>query len=82
VRGGALADAPGAEGTAAALADMLTEGAGTRDAFAFDDAVQALGARIGAIAALLEAEFGGPQDVEGCLVGDEIYVVQTRPQPQ
>jgi zinc protease len=48
VRGGALADAPGAEGTAAALADMLTEGAGTRDAFAFDDAVQALGARIDA----------------------------------
>jgi phosphoglucan, water dikinase len=42
---------------------------------------EALGKRIGAVAALLEAEFGGPQDVEGCLVGEELYVVQTRPQP-
>lgn len=42
---------------------------------------EALGRRIGAIAALLEAELGGPQDVEGCVVGQDIYIVQARPQP-
>ncbi len=30
---------------------------------------------------LLEEEFGGPQDVEGCFVGQDLYIVQTRPQP-
>lgn len=29
----------------------------------------------------LEREFGSPQDVEGCFVGKDLYVVQTRPQP-
>lgn len=45
------------------------------------DARVALGRRLGALAALLEREFAGAQDVEGCLVGAEVYVVQTRPQP-
>lgn len=29
----------------------------------------------------LEAELGGPQDVEGAVVGESMYVVQSRPQP-
>lgn len=41
-----------------------------------------IGQRIGAAAKLLEAEFDGPQDVEGCFVDGQLYVVQTRPQPQ
>ncbi|KAL8172262.1 hypothetical protein V2J09_024066 [Rumex salicifolius] len=40
-----------------------------------------LGMRLGAIGDFLEKEFDGPQDVEGCLVGDDVYIVQTRPQP-
>jgi predicted Zn-dependent peptidase len=47
---GALDDADGSEGTATALADLLTQGAGDKDAFAFDDAVMALGARVDASA--------------------------------
>ncbi len=46
------------------------------------EAREALGRRIGAIAALLEEQFGGAQDVEGCVVGEDVYIVQTRPQPQ
>lgn len=42
---------------------------------------QQLGERLGAVGLFLERKFGCPQDVEGCLVGKEIYVVQTRPQP-
>eukprot|EP00879_Flechtneria_rotunda_P003769 GHRR01004008.1.p1 GENE.GHRR01004008.1~~GHRR01004008.1.p1 ORF type:complete len:728 (+),score=269.14 GHRR01004008.1:2494-4677(+) len=45
------------------------------------DARLALGRRIGAVAGVLERQFGGAQDVEGCLVGDLLYIVQTRPQP-
>lgn len=45
------------------------------------DARVALGRRVGAVAACLERAFSGAQDVEGCLVGDELFVVQTRPQP-
>eukprot|EP00878_Enallax_costatus_P003846 GHUV01004062.1.p1 GENE.GHUV01004062.1~~GHUV01004062.1.p1 ORF type:complete len:1053 (+),score=249.89 GHUV01004062.1:1558-4716(+) len=37
--------------------------------------------RIAAVAGVLERHFGGAQDVEGCFVGDLLYVVQTRPQP-
>lgn len=48
VSGGGLADLPGHEGAAVAVADLLTQGAGARDAFAFDDAVKALGADIDA----------------------------------
>ena len=40
-----------------------------------------LGRRLAAVGAALEAEYGAPQDIEGCLVGDEVYIVQSRPQP-
>jgi predicted Zn-dependent peptidase len=43
VRGGALADAPGKEGTASLLADLLDKGAGDRDARAFAEAVDNAG---------------------------------------
>jgi phosphoglucan,water dikinase len=45
------------------------------------DARNQLGKRLGGVAAFLESAFDGPQDVEGCLVGDVVFVVQTRPQP-
>ncbi|KAK2405742.1 Phosphoglucan, water dikinase, chloroplastic [Trifolium repens] len=41
-----------------------------------------LGQRLCAVGFFLERKFGCPQDVEGCLVGKDIYIVQTRPQPQ
>ncbi|KAL3572870.1 hypothetical protein D5086_026774 [Populus alba] len=41
-----------------------------------------LGQRLCSVGFFLEREFGSPQDVEGCVVGKDIYVVQTRPQPQ
>ena len=41
----------------------------------------ALGARLAAIGAVLEAEYESPQDVEGTVVGEQVYIVQTRPQP-
>lgn len=37
--------------------------------------------RLAAVGAALEAEFGGPQNVEGCVAGDDVYVFQSRPQP-
>lgn len=40
-----------------------------------------LGQRLCAIGFFLEQKFGGPQDVEGCVVGQDIFIVQTRPQP-
>ncbi|PIA25745.1 hypothetical protein AQUCO_10800026v1 [Aquilegia coerulea] len=40
-----------------------------------------LGQRLCAVGFFLEQKFGCPQDVEGCLVGKDIYIVQTRPQP-
>ncbi|KAJ8755383.1 hypothetical protein K2173_019181 [Erythroxylum novogranatense] len=40
-----------------------------------------LGERLCAVGFFLERKFGGPQDVEGCMVGNDIYIVQTRPQP-
>jgi phosphoglucan,water dikinase len=45
------------------------------------DARVELAQQIGAVASCMERAFGGAQDVEGCWVGDELYVVQTRPQP-
>jgi len=45
------------------------------------DARKQLGGRLGSVAALLERECGGPQDVEGCCIGDGLFIVQTRPQP-
>ena len=41
----------------------------------------ALGLRLAAIGAALEAEYGAPQDVEGAVVGDDVFIVQSRPQP-
>ncbi|XP_057957184.1 phosphoglucan, water dikinase, chloroplastic [Malania oleifera] len=41
-----------------------------------------LGLRLGAVGFYLERKFGCPQDVEGCVIGKEIFVVQTRPQPR
>ena len=43
VRGGALADPAGKEGTADLLGDMLSKGAGSRDALAFAQAVDGAG---------------------------------------
>ena len=40
-----------------------------------------LGQRLSKIGVALEEAFGGPQDVEGALVGDSVYIVQSRPQP-
>ncbi|CAM8918101.1 unnamed protein product [Rhodiola kirilowii] len=40
-----------------------------------------LGQRLGAVGFFLERKFSGPQDVEGCIVGKDVYIVQTRPQP-
>ncbi|XP_074320699.1 phosphoglucan, water dikinase, chloroplastic isoform X3 [Silene latifolia] len=40
-----------------------------------------VGQRLCAVGYFLERKFGGPQDVEGCLVGNDVYIVQTRPQP-
>ncbi|RWR87190.1 phosphoglucan, water dikinase, chloroplastic isoform X1 [Cinnamomum micranthum f. kanehirae] len=40
-----------------------------------------LGQRLCAIGFFLERKFGCPQDVEGCMVGKDIFIVQTRPQP-
>ncbi len=55
VGSGALAEPAGREGTAVALADLMTQGAVdkdgvARDAFAYDDAVKALGASVDASA--------------------------------
>lgn len=41
-----------------------------------------LGQQLGAVGFFLERRFGCPQDVEGCVVGKEIFIVQTRPQPK
>ncbi|QHO36485.1 Phosphoglucan, water dikinase [Arachis hypogaea] len=41
-----------------------------------------LGQRLCSVGFFLERKFGCPQDVEGCLVGKDIFIVQTRPQPQ
>ncbi|WVZ92117.1 hypothetical protein U9M48_038206, partial [Paspalum notatum var. saurae] len=38
------------------------------------------GQRLAAIGQYLEQKFGSAQDVEGCLVGSDIFIVQSRPQ--
>jgi predicted Zn-dependent peptidase len=43
VRGGARVDADGREGVASLAAELLTQGAGSRDAYAFADAVEGAG---------------------------------------
>ncbi|RDX98549.1 Phosphoglucan, water dikinase, chloroplastic, partial [Mucuna pruriens] len=40
-----------------------------------------LAQRLCAVGFFLERKFGCPQDVEGCIVGKDIFIVQTRPQP-
>ena len=40
---------------------------------------ESLARRLAAVGAVLEAEFGTPQLVEGCLVDDEVFVTRTRP---
>ncbi|MED6171495.1 Phosphoglucan, water dikinase, chloroplastic [Stylosanthes scabra] len=42
---------------------------------------QQLGQRLCSVGFFLERKFGCPQDVEGCLVGKDIFIVQARPQP-
>jgi hypothetical protein len=40
----------------------------------------ALISRLAQLAVAIEAEMGVPQDIEGCIVGDDIYVLQSRNQ--
>jgi phosphoglucan,water dikinase len=44
------------------------------------DARKRLGRRLASIAQAVENAFGKPQDIEGAVVGEEIYLVQARPQ--
>lgn len=54
----------------------------SRQALSVDtDKQQSIGKSLSAVGSQLEKSFGGAQDVEGALIGSEIYVVQTRPQP-
>ena len=39
-----------------------------------------MGRRLAAIGRLVETKFGSPQDIEGAIVGDTIWLVQSRPQ--
>ena len=50
VRGGSLADAPGKDGTAALLAELLQKGAGDRDSAAFAEASEGVGGQLTAAA--------------------------------
>jgi phosphoglucan,water dikinase len=45
------------------------------------DARERLGRRLAATARLVESAFRSPQDIEGAVVGDEIWLVQARVQP-
>ncbi|PKI46985.1 hypothetical protein CRG98_032610 [Punica granatum] len=40
-----------------------------------------LGQRLSAVGFFLERKFGGPPDAEGCVVGNDIFIVQSLPQP-
>lgn len=44
------------------------------------EAREEFGGRLAVVADFLERELGCPQDVEGCFVGSDIYLVQSRPQ--
>ncbi len=46
VRGGSLADAPGREGTAALLAELMQKGAGARDGAQFAEAIENVGGEL------------------------------------
>lgn len=54
VRGGSLADAPGREGTAALLTELMQKGAGARDGAQFAEAIESVGGEL-AIAAGAES---------------------------
>ena len=61
IRGGSLADAKGKEGNAAMLADLLSKGAGSRDAFGYAETIENVGGdlsfRAGREAIYASAEF-------------------------
>lgn len=40
-----------------------------------------IGQKLATVGFFLEQKFGVPQDVEGCIVGQDVYIVQARPQP-
>ena len=46
-----------------------------------EEARQEAGQKLVKVGRALEKAFGGAQDIEGGLIGEEIFVVQTRPQP-
>lgn len=46
-----------------------------------ETARESLGGALFKVGKYLESELGGPQDIEGAAVGDNIYIVQSRPQP-
>jgi phosphoglucan,water dikinase len=41
---------------------------------------RSIGEKLGKIASVLEQSFGAPQDAEGVVIGDQIYLLQSRPQ--
>ena len=45
------------------------------------EAREKLGRRLAAVAQFVETAFHAPQDIEGVVKGEEIYLVQSRPQP-
>jgi phosphoglucan, water dikinase len=45
------------------------------------DARKALAKQLAEVGVVVEDEFGAAQDVEGCVMGGSVYVVQSRPQP-
>lgn len=46
-----------------------------------EDARTKAGQKLAAVGNTLQQAFKGPQDVEGVIIGESTYVVQTRPQP-
>ena len=45
------------------------------------DARDALGLKLRDVSDAMEGAFGEAQDVEGCVIGGQVYVLQSRPQP-
>ena len=43
--------------------------------------VTQVGQQLCKVAVELEEAFGAPQDIEGAIVGSDVFIVQTRPQP-
>ncbi len=40
-----------------------------------------IGQSLATVGFFLEKHFGVPQDIEGCVIGKDVYIVQARPQP-